>query len=166
MRLNLLIAGDGTEAENIRAYAQAKLADRTQFLGYVRGTAKATVFSSADIYVMPTSYGEGLPVSLLEAMTFGLPVITRPVGGLKDIFIDGQHGFITESTDPEVIAGLIEKLLADPPLWRSICRQTHQFACENFLGSMVAANAAAIFRQVYDTSRISVSSDKNAKTLD
>lgn len=71
---------------------------------------KIETFISHDIYCFPT-YGEGMPVSLLEAMAFGFPVVTRPVGGIKDFFENGKHGFLTNSKDPEIFAELIEKFL-------------------------------------------------------
>lgn len=49
-----------------------------------------------DIFFFPF-YGEGMPISVLEAMAFSMPVITRNVGGIKDFFINGEMGFCTDS---------------------------------------------------------------------
>jgi glycosyltransferase involved in cell wall biosynthesis len=145
--VNLVVAGDGPEAAEIKSYANDKLGDHVQFPGYVRDKAKSSAFAVAHIYVMP-SYGEGLPISLLEAMSFGLPVVTRPVGGVKDMFVNGQHGFMTESKNPAEIAALIEKLLDDPQLLQNISRNVHKYAMDRFIGSAVAANFAKIMIEV------------------
>ncbi len=86
-----------------------------------------------------------MPTSVLEAMAFGLPVITRPVGGLKDFFINGEHGFMTESKDPEIIAGLIEKIIPDKGLWKRISINVHEYAKERFMASMVAKRLEDIY---------------------
>ena len=57
---------------------------------------------------------------LLEAMAFGLPVITRPVGDMKDFFQQGQMGFITDSKDPQVLADYIRALAVDLELRKRI----------------------------------------------
>jgi len=151
-RIHLVVAGDGPEAGKMRQYAEKKLGDNVTFTGYVRGDSKVTAFTDAHIYAMPTVHGEGLPVSVLEAMAFGLPVVTRPVGGLKDIFIDGKHGFMTESMDPAAIATLIEKMIVDQELWRKMCRNVHEYAKDNFVGSAVAEKIARIYKIIGENS--------------
>ncbi len=65
------------------------------------------------MYLFPT-YHEGMPGSVLEAMGYGLPVITRTVGGLPDFFEHEKMGFITESLDASVFADFLEQLVKDP----------------------------------------------------
>lgn len=151
-KIRLVVAGDGPEAAEIKSYAIDKLGNHVQFPGYVREKAKSSAFTDAHIYVMP-SYGEGLPISLLEAMCFGLPVVTRPVGGVKDMFVNGEHGFMTESKDPAEIAALIDKLLSDPQLMQNISRNVHEYAMERFVGSAVAARYAEILIEVSNAGR-------------
>ena len=151
--VRLVIAGEGPEAEKIRRYGAERLGNRVQFTGYVRGAAKAAVFSAADVFTMPTYYDEGMPNSLLEAMAFGLPVVTRPVGGIKDFFIDRRHGLITDSKDPEVIANLIEELLTNRDLWLQTSRGARDYAKEHFISSAVAKGLIGIYREVANLSR-------------
>ena len=84
-------------------------------------------------------------------MAFGLPVVTRPVGGLKDIFVDGQHGYMTESKDPSVIASLIEKIILDDKLWKAMSIAAHKTAMEKFLASKVAKRIEAIYCSILFT---------------
>ena len=143
--LRLVVAGDGPFMDEARNFANRSLKGKVSFLGYVKGEEKKKVLQNSDIYIFPTTYGEGMPTSVLEAMAFGLPVVTRPVGGLKDFFIDGEHGFMTESKDPEVIASLVEKIILDKELWKKISANVHGYAKERFMASQVAKRLEDIY---------------------
>lgn len=143
--LHLAVAGDGSFTDTARRLInKVGVKNKVSFLGYVTGEKKKDVFLNSDIYVFPT-YGEGMPISVLEAMAFGLPVITRPVGGLKDFFIDGEYGFMTESKDPKVIASLIEKIIIDKELWKRMSVSAHEYAKERFMASKVAKRLEDIY---------------------
>ena len=68
-----------------------------------------------DIVVL-TSHNEGTPVSLIEAQSAYIPVVSTNVGGVEDIVIHGETGFITEVNDVQAFAGYIVKLIEDEPL--------------------------------------------------
>ena len=145
--LHLVVAGDGTFMDEARNLANRSLKSKVSFLGYVNGEEKKRVFINSDIYVFP-SHSEGMPTSVLEAMALGLPVITRPVGGLKDFFINGKHGFMTESKDPAVIASLIESIIEDKELWKRISINAHEYAKERFMASRVANRLEDIYMRI------------------
>ncbi len=145
--VQLVVAGDGPNAAEFRSYANKTLGDRVRFAGYVRGASKVKEFNNAHIYVLPTSHGEGLPVSVLEAMAFGLPVVTRPVGGLKDLFVEGKHGLMTETQDPADVANAIENLIKDRTSWQRLSRNVHSFAKNRFVASAIATKLAGIYRE-------------------
>ena len=146
--IKLTIAGDGSEMDSIKSIAEKRKIRDIEFTGYVTGEVKARTLAKSDIYIFPTFHGEGMPNSVLEAMAFGLPVITRPVGGLRDFFEDGKMGFITESKDPEVFAQLTEKLILDPDLRRQMGEYNAQFARKHFLASVVAKRLERIYEDV------------------
>lgn len=149
--VQLVVAGDGPNAAEFRRHADKMLGDRARFTGYVREASKVKEFNDAHLYVLPTAHGEGLPVSVLEAMAFGLPVVTRPVGGLKDLFVDGEHGIMTESQDPADVAGAIESLISDPESWRKLSRNVHSFAKDRFVGSAVATKLTGIYKETLES---------------
>lgn len=66
-------------------------------------------------------------------MAFGLPVITRPVGGLKVFIEDGKKGYNTESKDPKVFAELIEKLITQPENRKQMSAYNSAFARKHFM---------------------------------
>jgi glycosyltransferase involved in cell wall biosynthesis len=145
-RLVLTVVGDGQELENIKKYAVERSLTDINFLGFKMGTEIAKAFAAADIYLFP-SYTEGMPTSVLEAMAFGLPIITRPVGGLKDFFEDGKMGYLTETLDPVVFADLIEKLLLDPEKMKAMAVFNYHYARHNFLSDIVVKRIEHIYNQ-------------------
>jgi glycosyltransferase involved in cell wall biosynthesis len=78
--------------------------------GIVSGEEKSKLFCKSDIFVLP-SYSEGLSMGCLEAMAFGLPVITTPVGAMPEVIKDGENGVITPIGNHEKLAENIELLI-------------------------------------------------------
>ena len=143
--VSLTVAGDGWELEAAKRYAVAlKLVD-VFFLGHVEGSAKFASFRSADAYLFP-SHTEGLPISVLEAMAYGLPIVTCAVGGLRDFFENGSMGFITESHDPHVLSSLLDRLMNEPALCRRIGIFNRRYAAKHFSASRVAAELQSVYQ--------------------
>jgi len=145
--LVLNIAGDGPERENMLAYIDQRGIGNVRYLGYVTGKAKAQAFRMADIYLLLSDY-EGMPNSLLEAMAFGLPVVSTPVGGVKDFFEDGRMGWLVERADPELVADRLAALLENPALRRSIGDYNRDYARRRFAASAVAQRLLQVYQQV------------------
>ena len=81
------------------------------------GTEKDDFLRNADVFVFPTYYNnECFPLVLLEAMQYGLPIITTNEGGIADIVKDGENGLICEARNPEDLANALMRLLDDPLL--------------------------------------------------
>jgi glycosyltransferase involved in cell wall biosynthesis len=150
----LTVAGDGPELQALKHYVHdMKIAD-IHFPGFVSGSQKQALFENADLFLFPTSYGEGMPNAVLEAMAYGLPVVTRPVGGMRDFFENGHMGFITDSLDPAILAGLIEKLIQDNDKRMQIGTYNRQYARENFRASAVSGRLQKLYKMVLaDTDR-------------
>ena len=82
-------------------------------LGWVSGDSKLEAFKAANVYCLP-SYNEGLPVSVLEAMACGLPVVSTPIAGIPEAVIEGETGHLVETGDSSTLADKLTALLADP----------------------------------------------------
>jgi glycosyltransferase involved in cell wall biosynthesis len=148
--VTMTIAGDGSEGKRARRYARKQGIDGAKFLGWVEGAAKRAVFAGADLYLFPTSWGEGMPNSMLEAMAYGLPVITCPVGGIPDFFQDGRMGFLVDHPRPDTLADLCERLIQDPEARRRIGRFNREYATQRFLASQVARRIEALYTEVVE----------------
>lgn len=110
-----LLGGDGETAQTTDYARQRGLGDKVRMLGWVGPEQKAGLLASATIYVLP-SYNEGLPMSLLEAMAAGMPVLSTTVGGIPEAVSDGVEGFLVQAGDIDALSARLEQLLADPAL--------------------------------------------------
>lgn len=146
--LHLFIAGDGSELNRLTDYIRTKGIKNVDILGYVRGAEKFRLFARSHVYVFPSYHGEGMPNSVLEAMAAGLPVVTRPVGGIRDFFRDGVMGFVTESKDPVEFAKLIEKLVTNRELIARMGGYNREYARERFAASKVAKRLMKVYENM------------------
>jgi glycosyltransferase involved in cell wall biosynthesis len=110
-----VIAGNGeVEASRQRAAALGLL-DRVQIPGWVDAEGVAALLSSADVFVLP-SHNEGLPVSILEAMGNGLPIVTTPVGAIPELVIPDENGLLVPPGSALDLGEALAKLVRDPEL--------------------------------------------------
>jgi glycosyltransferase involved in cell wall biosynthesis len=114
-RLRLCLGGDGEIAMARREARRLGLDVVVETPGWLGPQEKADRLARATVYVLP-SYSEGLPMSVLEAMSAGLPVVTTPVGGLTDVVEDGKQGLLVEPGNVAQLADALDRLLCDPAL--------------------------------------------------
>ena len=145
--VRLIMAGDGGELHALKDYAERNGISGVEFPGFVRGLEKYKLFAQADVYLLP-SFHEGLPISLLEAFAAGLPVITRPVGSIPEVFVSGENGFLTESHRPEELARLVEALILDGELRKRMSARNRHLGANKFSASKVAGVFDSIYTEV------------------
>jgi glycosyltransferase involved in cell wall biosynthesis len=149
--VELFVAGDGKELENVKSFASARNFHNITFTGYVKDEEKLRRFQEAHVFFLP-SYAEGCPVSVIEAMAYGLPIVTRSVGGIVDFFKNGRNGFISQSLDPNVLADQIMKLLRDKNLYEKISLFNYQYAQSHFLASDAVLRLEKIYKTTFGCS--------------
>lgn len=110
--VRLVCAGDGDRHAVARYAERLGIADAVKFTGWVGPSGKRALLESAAVFALP-SYSEGLPMSLLEAMSAGVPVIASPVGGIPEVVVDGVSGFLVAPGDIATLHRLLRKLLID-----------------------------------------------------
>ncbi len=143
----LLIAGEGGAAPEAAEYVRRRAIEGVRFLGHVTGDQKRDVLRHATLYVLPSSHDEGMPHSVIEAMAFGLPVVTRPVAGVRDFFVDREMGSVC-GEDADSLSGAIIALLDDPAARVRIGRRNFAFAREVFAADKLAARFDATYRRL------------------
>lgn len=111
-KLELLIGGNGEIDKTIQIIKEKHISDIAIYEGWVSGDKKVMLLNSSDAYILP-SYHEGLPISILEAESYGLPIISTNVGGIPEIVKDGVNGYIITPGDKEAIYSSIKKLMCD-----------------------------------------------------
>lgn len=132
----MYVVGSGKELRAVETLTRSM--NGIKLLGAKFGEELANCYKDSDIYLLPTTHGEGMPTSVLEAMAFGLPVITRPVGGLKDFFEDGKMGYLIEDFDTNEYIEKIVQLMRNEKLYESISSYNYNYAQHRFLASKVA----------------------------
>lgn len=146
--IELIIAGDGSELGGVKLYVKNLSLPNVIFKGYVNGEEKKQLLENSYIFCFPSYYGEGMPNGVVEAMAFGMPVITRTVGGIPDFFKNGKNGYMTDSKNPIVIAGLIEKIIKDEELYKRISLYNYQYAQLQFLSSRAVKRLEKYYQNV------------------
>jgi glycosyltransferase involved in cell wall biosynthesis len=110
--LRIAIAGEGGEAEALQRLAgELGISPRVHFLGLRDDVDR--VLRAASVFCQP-SISEGLPLSIIEAMAWGLPIVASRVGGIPELVEEGKTGYLVPSGDPEALATRIERVLAEP----------------------------------------------------
>lgn len=141
----LVVAGSGDYADAAQALVERLGVQRVTFTGAIPNDAVCALLRGAHLLCFPTEHDEGFPNAIVEAMAFGLPIVTRPVGGIPDFFQSGVHGYLTASTAPEDIAQLILAVAQDPDRYRAMSLANHAYARRHFLASQAAARLDAIY---------------------
>jgi glycosyltransferase involved in cell wall biosynthesis len=112
----LTLIGDGSDRVELEKLTEKlDLKDNVKFLGYKSQAEVREQMQLTDIFVLP-SFAEGVPVSLMEAMAAGVPVVATQIAGVSELVDNGVSGYIVPPGDPKSLAEKIEKLIFDPEL--------------------------------------------------
>lgn len=104
-KIELRIGGNKREEELRNIIEKGNISDFVKFEGWVSGEKKNELLNWADVYILP-SFNEGLPISILEAMSYRMPVISTPVGGIPEV-VDERNGIlVTPGNDEEIFTAM------------------------------------------------------------
>ena len=131
--VTLRIAGTGeATAELERQIAGLGVSGAVTLVGPLRGDAKVEFLRSADLFVLPTRFSEGLPYTILESLAAGTPIVTTGMGGIADVVTDGEHGAFVRPREPRDIADAVRRLAGDPERVRRMSRACAARAEEHY----------------------------------
>jgi glycosyltransferase involved in cell wall biosynthesis len=114
-RLKLVCGGVGCVEEVRQLATQLEIRDRVLCPGWLNPERKSAELASGTIFILP-SYAEGMPMALLEAMSWRLPVIATPVGGIPQVVRNEVNGLLVAPGDIDGLAAAITRLMKDPAL--------------------------------------------------
>jgi glycosyltransferase involved in cell wall biosynthesis len=123
--------GDGNLEEFQKLIIDNNLQEKVQIKGWISGDKKNEVFQTSAVLILP-SYSEGLPMSILEAMAVGLPIISTPVGGIPEAVEDGVNGFLIQPGAYKALAEKIDILANDKVLREQMGQDGYKIAKEKF----------------------------------
>lgn len=141
-----VLAGDGPERVTLEEQARRlRLDGRVKFLGHRHDIAE--LLSACDLFVLPSLY-EGLPLSILEAMASGKPVVATAVSGNPEAVLNGETGLLVPPGDPTSLAKAINSLLADPDLARQLGVSGAERARREFSAATMVQRVSTIYEEV------------------
>jgi glycosyltransferase involved in cell wall biosynthesis len=147
----LLVVGDGPNRGQVQAMAGCLgLSGNVQFLGDRSDVAQ--LLSQSDIFVLPSKW-EGLPISILEAMRAGLPVIASDVGGVAECVEDGVTGFLVPPHDETRLRGALARLIQSPELMHRMGEAGRNRFEKNFRIDAMVKRTLAVYRDAVREAR-------------
>lgn len=130
--IHLTVVGDGPDRALLEhQVALLGIAAHVDFVGYKSPADVRRYLLAADVFVM-SSFAEGVPVVLMEAMMAKRPVVATQIAGISELVEEGVSGFLVPPSDVEALRDRIDKLLRDEPLREQFGLQGHRRVSEAF----------------------------------
>ena len=134
------------EAEIAARVRQLQLTEQVAWTGFTRHVGAE--LRKMDLLVLPSLFGEGLPMVVLEAMAAGVPVVATRVPGVPEAIRHGQDGVLANPNDPEDLARAIADVIAGRYNWGSLRASAFERHAERFSDRAMAAGVAAVYKEV------------------
>ncbi|WP_291982193.1 glycosyltransferase [Luteitalea sp.] len=145
-KLRLVLAGDGPDEQALRGLADALgLKDRVVFTGHL--TDVRPLYRDLDVLAL-TSYTEGFPNVLLEALCMGVPVLATDVGGVREIITDAETGVLVNAGSTAQIYEGLRRLVGDRPWATLLARRGKARVMEEFEFAARTPKEEAIYRRL------------------
>lgn len=147
--VKFVLAGDG-EINKVRSEVQKYASDFSHNIivpGWIDKQQKNEILEKTVIYLLP-SYNEGLPMSVLEAMSYGIPVITTNIGGLSEVIKTDKHGVLISPGDVDELKGSILRLLEDRQIRMDISNCCYNEILNNFNANFFIKRISDIFNTI------------------
>ena len=140
--------GEGRDygAELRRLAEDLDISDQTTFAGFRRDTD--AIISGLDVFVLPSLFGEGLPMALLEAMGAGVPTVSTPTEGIAEVISDGQTGMLVPSGDVTALAHAVRRLLTDGALAATIADRGRETVAAQHTAGVMAKSIEAVYEEL------------------
>lgn len=141
----LELGGDGETEKLLGLIKEYELDESVKFIGFVTGRQKEQRLQAADVYVLP-SYNEGLPISILEAMSFGLPIISTSVGGIPEVVIPHKNGLLIDAGDHTAIFAAIEFFIKSPEKISEYGAHSYDLVAQRYFPTPVMDSLAEVYQ--------------------
>ncbi|MFC2052215.1 glycosyltransferase family 4 protein [Chloroflexota bacterium] len=139
------IIGDGPLRPTLEKMAhELHLEDNFSFLGFLPREELIHYYQNETVYVLPAYY-EGLPTTVLEAMSCGMPVVATDIPGPADAVVNGETGFLVPPQEPKLLADCVLKLLGDKNLRQKMGKAGRERVEKQFTWDMVAQRVLATY---------------------
>ena len=143
-RLKLVLGGVGNIAAVRQLAGQLGIVDRVSCPGWLGPERKTAALAGCTIFILP-SYAEGMPMALLEAMSWGVPVIVTPVGGIPQVVVHEVNGLLVTPGDIDGLATAVTRLLGDTDLRTRVGTAARTTVVSGFSLNEALAKLSAIY---------------------
>lgn len=144
---SLLLVGKGDPSGVLRLAKRLGIEGRTHLTGYVSDACLRAFYSLCDVFVLP-SLQEGFGLTLLEAMSYGKPVIATRVGGTVEFLKQGKTGYLVEVGELETLAASIFNILADKENAKKFGSYNQTYVQEHFSWEKCAKETFALYERL------------------
>lgn len=142
----LILIGDGPErSEAERLSRELGIAEHVRFLGKQNGLPQ--ILSAADVFLLP-SQSESFGLSALEAMSCGVPVVATSSGGIPEVVVHGETGYVAEIGDTDRMAKYVVDLLTNPKKHKRFADASRQRAIEEFETKLLLPQYTALYERL------------------
>lgn len=144
---SMLVAGAGDRETYRRRAAALGLAEKVDFRSWAPEADVHKWLTESDVFVLP-SHREGLSMALLEAMAFGLAVVTTPVGGNAEAVVDGVSGLFVPVGDRDALAAALVRVISDHRLRGALQAGARRRYEEHFEMAAYCRRLDSVYREV------------------
>ncbi|MEK6480842.1 glycosyltransferase family 4 protein [Catalinimonas sp. 4WD22] len=146
-KCHLKIGGDGDINKLLEVIRTNQLSEVVEYIGFVQGEKKIKVLNDTDIYILP-SYNEGLPISILEAMSFAKPIISTTVGGIPEIVNDQYNGILFEPGDLIALNHALTRLVSDKKLLMEYGNNSYRLVKDKHFPDSVKESLLKVYQEL------------------
>jgi len=147
--IKLKIGGNNQIDKLQKLLIDPKLNEHIKFCGWVKADFKDKLLSECDLFILP-SYFEGLPVSILEAMAYGKPIIATKVGGIPSVVTDGFNGWLFNPGKFQELDVILDHIFKQPAILADFGKNSYSTASQ-FAPAIINQNLSNIYTQLLES---------------
>jgi len=146
-RIRLTIGGNGEAKRLLGEIKELEIENAVKYCGWIGHKERDLILRETDIFVLP-SYAEGMPMSILEAMAYSVPVVSTFVGGIPELVIDGETGCLFKSGDLDEMCRKIAYLIQDENLRKKMGQKGRELIRTNHNIQHATQKVSAIYNSL------------------
>ena len=148
-RFSLIVVGPGVPAERVRGSFPESMRGRICCYSPDGEDRMASAFAEADLFLLPSLF-EGTPLTLMQAMMSGLPIVTTNTCGMKDVIVDDVSGRLVPIRSPQEIVSTVQHLASDCDLRARLGRAARAEALQHYTWDRVATPVQQVYERLYE----------------
>lgn len=145
-KLSLRMGGNVVDGDIKKFIADNNIGDIVSYEGWIAGDHKIECLNWADVYILP-SYNEGLPIAILEAMSYSHPIISTPVGGIPEVVYNKRNGILVTPGDIQQISSSLKFYIENKDAIKTQGAESYQIV-QNFFPEKVFSDLKTIYQSL------------------